>query len=103
MFVLEVSHYCPIILDSNQTLLRVAVINGTLWLHLGGNVHDFQLVIGKPPQTSSGISLEQALGELVQVITLLTLKFSSFTEAFSNVSLVGFSALRVSTSQRIFF
>ena len=48
-------------------LVKLQVINGTNWLNLGGDVHSFKLVLGKPPSTSSDVTLLEALDQLNQV------------------------------------
>ena len=48
-------------------MVELNVINGTKHLHLGGNVEKFEAVIGEPPETSSELTLFQALDKLNQV------------------------------------
>jgi len=47
-------------------VIELNVINGTKHLHLGGNVEKFEAVIGEPPETSSELTLFQALDKLNQ-------------------------------------
>jgi len=47
-----------------EDVLELSVINGTHWLHLGGDVEAFKPVLGEPPETSSETTLMQALGRL---------------------------------------
>ena len=37
------------------------MINGTQWLHLGGSLDTFDLVLGRPPSTSSDLGLAEAV------------------------------------------
>ena len=52
-------------------MVELNVINGTKHLHLGGNVETFEAVIGEPPETSSELTLVQALAKLNQVYVSL--------------------------------
>ncbi len=56
-----------IVADGNQDVIQLNVINGTHWLHLGGDVEDFIAVLGKPPATSSDTTLHDALLKLNSV------------------------------------
>jgi len=49
-----------------EDVIELNVINGTLHLHLGGNVEKFEAVIGEPPATSSELTLIQALEQINQ-------------------------------------
>ena len=46
---------------SAPVLLQLNVINGTQWLHLGGSLDTFDLVLGRPPSTSSDLGLAEAV------------------------------------------
>lgn len=46
---------------SAPVLLQLNVINGTQWLHLGGSLDTFDLVLGSPPSTSSDLGLAEAV------------------------------------------
>ena len=48
-------------------VIELQVLNGTHWLNLGGNVETFEAVIAVPPETSSQVTLLQALTKLNQV------------------------------------
>ena len=48
-------------------VIQLNVINGTKWVNLGGQIETFEAVIGKPPETSSDLSLAQALIKINQV------------------------------------
>ena len=48
-------------------VIELQVLNGTHWLNLGGNVETFEAVIAVPPETSSQVTLQQALTKLNQV------------------------------------
>jgi len=50
----------------NGDVIQLNVINGTKWVGLGGNVETFEAVIGRPPMTSSDITLKQALSRINQ-------------------------------------
>ena len=52
-------------------MIEISVINGTKHIHLGGNVEAFEAVIGEPPETSSEVTLIQALAKLNQVDLLI--------------------------------
>lgn len=56
-------------LGTTKDLLELKIINGTHWLHLGGNVERFEAVIGEPPATSSEVTLVQALEEINKTST----------------------------------
>jgi len=47
--------------DSSAAFIYLRVVNGTRWLNLGGRLDDFGPVLGRPPQTSSDMKLEDAL------------------------------------------
>ena len=47
-------------------LLQLNVINGTQWLHLGGSLDTFDLVLGRPPSTSSDMNLAGAVAAATQ-------------------------------------
>jgi len=49
-----------------EDVIEISVINGTKHIHLGGNVETFEAVIGEPPETSSEVTLVQALDKLNQ-------------------------------------
>ena len=49
------------------SLLQINVINGTQWLNLGGQLNDFELVVGKPPETSSDLTLTDVLQRMTNV------------------------------------
>ena len=57
------------LLVGNGDVIQLNVINGTKWVGLGGNVETFEAVIGRPPMTSSDITLKQALSRINQVIS----------------------------------
>jgi len=59
-------------------VVELNVINGTKHLHLGGNVETFEAVIGEPPETSSELTLVQALAKLNQTSHLTTKALISF-------------------------
>lgn len=61
------------LLVGNGDVIQLNVINGTKWVGLGGNVETFEAVIGRPPMTSSDITLKQALSRINQVISYLQL------------------------------
>lgn len=51
---------------SSPVLLQLNVINGTQWLHLGGSLDTFDLVLGRPPSTSSDMNLAGAVAAATQ-------------------------------------
>ena len=50
-----------------EDVIELRVLNGTQFLNLGGNVETFEAVIAEPPETSSQVTLLQALTKLNQV------------------------------------
>lgn len=72
---------------TTKDLLELKIINGTHWLHLGGNVETFEAVIGEPPATSSEVTLVQALEEINKVrhrSIFFTLFFEMISALFSD-------------------
>ena len=55
--------------SDNGQLIKLQIINGTNWLNLGGDVHSFKLVLGRPPSTASDVTLQEALSQLNEVLT----------------------------------
>jgi hypothetical protein len=69
-------------------LVKLQVINGTNWLNLGGDVHSFKLVLGRPPSTSSDVTLQAALARLNEVTRFHSLGLNILqTILFPNVLL----------------
>jgi len=69
---------------SSPVLLQLNVINGTQWLHLGGSLDTFDLVLGRPPSTSSDMNLAEAVAAASQG----NLSDSGLVVAFSPQELV---------------
>jgi len=58
-------------------VIQLNVINGTKWVNLGGQIETFEAVIGKPPETSSDLSLAQALIKINQTSAKGLINFDS--------------------------
>jgi len=71
---------------SAPVLLQLNVINGTQWLHLGGSLDTFDLVLGRPPSTSSDLGLAEAVADAGEGGNLSN---SGIVVTFSPQSLVG--------------
>ena len=73
-------------------VIELQVLNGTHWLNLGGNVETFEAVIAVPPETSSQVTLLQALTKLNQVRKCISTREKKVT-----------SLLYISCSSSLFF
>ena len=73
-------------------VIELQVLNGTHWLNLGGNVETFEAVIAVPPETSSQVTLLQALTKLNQVRKCISTREKKVT-----------SLLYISCSSSFFF
>ncbi|XP_059080704.1 uncharacterized protein LOC131878646 [Tigriopus californicus] len=53
-------------INADAKLLSLNVINGTLWLNLGGSLNQFEPVIGTPPSSSSQFTLKQVMENAIE-------------------------------------